>query len=59
MKKMWTEEEMKKVNEFVSKFGFSPQDSTYSDIKSGLSCGAVLSWIFNNFELKRREERKK
>ena len=52
MKKEYSEEEIKKANEFVEKFAFSKKDHLYSDVKSGLACGAIFDWILQNFRLR-------
>ena len=54
MERTYSEAEIKKANEFVEKFAFSKKDHLYSDVKSGLACGAVFDWILENFRL--REE---
>jgi len=52
----YSEPEIKKANEFVEKFAFSKKDHLYSDVKSGLACGAVFDWILRNFRMGEEKE---
>lgn len=58
MKTEYTEAEIKKANEFVERFAFSKKDHLYSDVKSGLACGAVFDWILENFRLREEDIKK-